>query len=503
MHFRLGPDSDAEGNDQNAFILNIYSIPGAKLDSDYPKYSLSTDLSNVYLNPETVNPGTNARQGNIQYDRIQSQSDYVFMVKFKIRNGVKPTTPIPIFFQARGENNGRIFNTERHLQLLTANGSVCGTNCKPFLWSFFLNSPSGPVINPNQSVSLLDNQLGESAYKIFYTVQNTTTQDFLDSSLSVTTDRMDAITVKTNPVFSNERLSSQTMYEKGLINPIVFETKETSSTQYPNLKLELATVPSKNDSSAKPVIKLKVEPQAQLLLGLQVISNQKIKAVVKTNSLDQGERPVAGVLVRYSTNYAGSACTDSSINPTWSSGNCTTDSSGQCWLDGLSLSNSPVLVEASKNQYKKARTCQSIDSPTQTFGEPITCIRFRFSNDPNAGSYPDTLPEVTNYKRPTGSTPTTIHFSVQSECEFNVRVTASTLNIIKDSEVKVEGIENASLGNGQTANGTISITKNSPLGFIPIKLLVEKENSETSSFIVGRARINADDKQFALVEVGD
>lgn len=503
MHFRIGPDSDTKGSNQNAFILSIYPIPGANRDTAYPQCSSTTDLTNVYRSPDSVDCGPTARQGNMKYKSIRGQSDYEFLVKFKAKNATKMGTPIPLRFQARGENKGIRFNTARHSQALSIGGAVCSTNCKPFLWTFFLNAPNGPIINLNQSVQLLDGQLGDAAYKIFYTIQNTTTQDFLNSALAVQTDRPEMINIKTNPAFSNENLSSQSLFEKGLSNPIVFETKEITSSQNLNLNLELITAPPKNDASAKPVIKLKVEPQAPLVLSLRIISAQTIFAVVQATAADGTKVPVQGALVRFKANYSGEACTNLGIPISDYVGECTTDESGSCLLAGLSMQNTSVLVEASKSNYRKIRLCQTINSETQTFGDPLTCLKFKFSNDPNAGEFPATMPTVTRYNRPMKGT-TDIALYVKSDCDYPIQIVTATISgLIADTEATVEGLGEESgpktLGPGNEANGTLKIKTESPLGYIPIRVLAKKDGVELARFIVGRARINATNKQFAVV----
>ncbi|MBU1930185.1 hypothetical protein KJ972_01635, partial [Candidatus Micrarchaeota archaeon] len=332
MHYRMGPDTDPSGTDQNVFILNIDSIVGAEVSNFYPVFSSETDLSEVYDSPNPVEGSSKtARQVNMKYEGLETQSDHTIVVTFKIKNIVPLGTPVPLHFQARGYHNGYLFNTESHTQVLAIGSPLCNPTCDPFLWSFHLNDATGPSIEPENSMALSEN----TEYSIYYALWNTTTQDFMNAELQITTP--DPIMSITDPLaFTGQTLPGQSRFDWGMNNPFDFSTNTTTLGTVGHLNYSLS-VPSVSDSSTQKSLVFLVEPQNSLVLEFIPLGGEPVEEFMTTVKAMNGEGqlvPIEGALVRVATNYDGDDWQDPTVNLDWDF-DCTTNDLGLCLFEGI------------------------------------------------------------------------------------------------------------------------------------------------------------------------
>lgn len=504
FHFRMGPDSDYNGLDQNVFILNIAdTIPEAPFDS--VKYSSKTDLKNIFSTPEGGEGGM-ARQVNATIPKLASQRVYTLAVKFKIKDSIAAGTPLPLFFQARGKNKGDWFVTPKHLQSLAVGKTVCTTNCPRFVWAYYLNSLNNPILNPITPTMVGENQDLTLYYTLFNTSQS---QSYSNASLAVSSSTPNVLSVVTQTAFENQTLPAQTLFDYGMRVPIQFKSNSTVNGTEGELDLSLTVSPDTPDPSKNQAILFTVQPdpsfQAPKLIG---ITDSHYLIEVKQLK-DAGTVPVEGAQVQARFNFGKDSqgkelpiCTNLSIpNSTWDD-ECTTADIGRCTLTKMTTQNAgnSIMVQVTKAGYKTKRVCLSVNGPSPTFGEPKTCLKLQFP-----GQNPGTKNTVFAQR------PSDVSIQVVSECDGVVDVLAEPLGldlITQSGNVAMEGdlASRKPIQPGGTITGALRLTNKSPLGFIPIVLNSFPNGNPTnvpdSKFIAGRAKVSDPTAAFEIITEG-
>lgn len=489
LHVRVGPDSDLNATDQNVFITNLVdTLPGASFE--YQLFSRTTQPNNVFSTPEEVaSTSGQARQVNAKVVQLESQHVYTIAVQFKTKNGLKPGTPIPLFFEARGYNNDTLFATPRHAELFAIGQAVCTTNCPRTVWAYYLNDTGTPVSNPMVPTIIAEN----SEYQLLYSIFNSSSdQDYSDAELDANSDSP-AIDVLSPVGFSGQYLPSQHVFEFGLDHPVLFSTTQTSNGTNGAVNLSLVSTPAISDGSKNQRVLFSVEPHAGIIAQLVTLSPNQLFVTAETIS-SEGKVPVDGALVKWSLGYGltGAACNNPSVNNVdWEPAACVTDSIGRCSLSGATLDNSngSVLVEMTKPGFKTKRACFAVNGGTQVFGEPRSCLQVRFPNNPNANTTLKNYPTLFEVQRPNDGT-TDVGLAVQSNCPDTVQVFVQPLGldaILQGASVTGNLGGLSTLAPGETVDGILQINKESPLGFIPVVLTVNQQGiGLVSKFIAAR-----------------
>jgi hypothetical protein len=131
----------------------------------------------------------------------------------------------------------------------------------------------------------------------------------------------------------------------------------------------------------------------------------------------------------------------------------------------------------------------------------LDCIGFWFEG--RFTEYSETTIAEAFANRPTDGI-TTVPLYLKSDCvgTFQIGVTSiDGLIVASEAEIEMLGASNGfvTLNQNEEATGALKIKAASPLGYIPILVLVKQNGVELASFIVGKARIDAANKQFAIV----
>ncbi|MBU0635874.1 hypothetical protein KKE06_02500, partial [Candidatus Micrarchaeota archaeon] len=125
------------------------------------------------------------------------------------------------------------------------------------------------------------------------------------------------------------------------------------------------------------------------------------------------------------------------------------------------------------------------------FGNPFECLLFSFDNQSN--------PAPMYYKV---SRPDQEPISITSECEQNLEIAVETLAFIVD-DVGIEELgtieDPIPITTDETVSGQLTITEDSPLGYIPIIIKVKQNNVWVSGFIAGRGIVDIPGNTFEIV----
>ncbi|MFH0954738.1 MAG: hypothetical protein V1777_01390 [Candidatus Micrarchaeota archaeon] len=501
MHVRAGKDSVLTASDNNVWITNVTLIDGG---SGQALFSTTTDLGDIYSDPDGDIVSSIYKQVNSKYDSLASGT-YVMWVKFETRGGLAQGTPIELHFQAKGiekigsdESN---WSTPAHQKNFEIGGSTCNHDCPPFAWQFFLNSLSSPALNPGEATPISEN----GSYSLFYVLRNQSSDSFSSATVRAVSPETGSLILMT-PYAASGSLSSQSASQLGIQNPVLFSTASVEDGGLSaNMDFSLETVPLSTDETTNQSVLFQVDSGKQLSISVWQVAEDRFEIRVKDPVTNL---PVAGALVRakfkycnedeYRTAAFGSAELPWSIDRP----DARTGTDGR-FRDATMTSQSVgacIVVEAEKSSYHTTRhfDMTGIDI---AFGDPVSCITVDLDTvSPGQQKRRDAVRGATELPFTiTSGTDCVKTFKINLGMQFGLikELNAITLTNVGDDTTPID------LAPGETIDGTATIAPDSPLGYLPISLTIfDSGTSQVQSRqIAGEYVINDAAKTYNITEV--